>query len=151
MEATAAVGAAWMSRTFCGMQWHSLERLMLLCVVHTDVTYLSGPAKWGVGDNCKLIIILCSQIDEDKRRDTTQRLRQGKYDKKVTCLQCPHSLPWLRRALSGRRLFLSRDNSTSPNLAKWLDLMEGISHLFHIRCFAFCLLTGGKIFDSMNA
>lgn len=57
---------------------------MLLCVAHTDITNLSGPVKWGVGNNYKLIILLCSQIDEDKKRDTTQRLRQGKYDKKVT-------------------------------------------------------------------
>lgn len=57
---------------------------MLLCTACTDITYLSEPAKWEVGDNCKLIILLYSQIDDDKRRDTTQRLRQGKYDKKVT-------------------------------------------------------------------
>lgn len=60
------------------------ERLMLLYVAHRDITNLSGLVKWGVGDNSKLIILLCSQIDEDKRRDTAQRLRQGKYDKKVT-------------------------------------------------------------------
>jgi len=75
-----------MSYTFCGMYWHSLERdaSASLAVAHTGITYVSVLAKWEVSDNCKLIILLCSQIDEDKRRDNTQRLRQGKYDKKVT-------------------------------------------------------------------
>lgn len=58
------------------------ERPVLLCVAPTGNTSLSEP-EWGVGDNCELMILLHSQIDEDKRRDTTQRLRQGKYDKKV--------------------------------------------------------------------
>lgn len=78
------MGVAWKSHTVEHSVTPWRESLMLLCVAHTDIIYLSGPAKWGVGDNCKLITLLCSQIDEDKRRDTTQRLRQGKYDKKVT-------------------------------------------------------------------
>lgn len=101
VEATSAMGVAWMSHTVEHSVTPWRERLMLLCVAHTDIIYLPGPAKWGVGDNCKLITLLCSQIDEDKRRDTTQRLRQGKYDKKVTWLQCTYSLPWLRWALLG--------------------------------------------------
>lgn len=72
------------------------ERLVLLCMAHTGKTSLSEP-EWGVGDNCKLMILLCSQIDEDKRRDTTQRLRQGKYDKKVNWESM--LLPLLRKAL----------------------------------------------------
>lgn len=104
--------------------WHVVallrERLMLLCVVHTDISYLSGPAKWGVGDNCKLIILLCSQIDEDKRRDTTQRLRQGKYDKKVTWLQCPCFLPWLRG------LFLRGGHSSPETIPPLPTLQNGL-------------------------
>lgn len=118
--------------SLCGTHWHCLS--LWTCQVRSD--------------NCKWIIFLCSQIDEDKRRDTTQRLRQGKYDKKVTCLQCPCSLSQLRRTLSGRRSFLTRDNFISPDFAKWLDLLKAISHLFSIRCFALCLLVGGKILET---
>lgn len=42
---------------------------------------LKGGKRYGVSG---IISLFLCQIDDDKRRDTIQRLRQCKYDKKVT-------------------------------------------------------------------